>query len=110
MRNLWFQLHWLLGISAGLVLGLMGITGAALSFENELLRAFNPAATTVAPQREPMLTPPQLLERLAQAHPDRAIGSISVSDVPGRAARVGFLPPATPKTAGDEKPRAETRT
>ncbi|MGH8517485.1 MAG: PepSY-associated TM helix domain-containing protein, partial [Panacagrimonas sp.] len=105
MRNLWFQLHWLLGISAGLVLAVMGITGAALSFENELLRAFNPAATTVAALREPMLSAPQLLERLAQSQPDRVVGSISLSNVPGRAARVGFLPPAKPGESG--KPRGE---
>lgn len=92
MRNLWFQLHWLFGISAGLVLAVMGITGAALSFETELLRALNPSTTTVVAQRDPMLTPPQLIERIARAQPDRVIGSIHVSAVRDRAARVGFLP------------------
>lgn len=100
MRNLWFQLHWLLGISAGLVLAVIGVTGAALSFENELLRALNPAATTVAAQREPMLTAPQLLERLGRTQPERALGSINISSVPGRAARIGFLPPEKKKPAG----------
>ncbi|MCC2656360.1 MAG: flavodoxin [Panacagrimonas sp.] len=111
MRNLWFQLHWLLGITAGLVLAVMGITGAALSFENELLRALNPAATTVAAQRDPMLTPPQLLERLTRTQPERAIGSISMSNVPGRAARVGFLPPGKAKARapgnGGARPRMD---
>lgn len=36
-----FQLHWFFGITAGLVLALMGITGALYSFQEELLRAFN---------------------------------------------------------------------
>lgn len=107
MRNLWFQLHWLLGISAGLVLAVMGVTGAALSFENELLRALNPTATAVAPRGgEPMLTPPQLLERLAQSQPDRIVGALSVSNVPGRAVRVGFLPPGKPKPKAD-RPRVD---
>ncbi|MGV2836528.1 PepSY domain-containing protein, partial [Pseudomonas shirazensis] len=36
-----FQLHWLFGITAGLVLALMGTTGAIWSFQEELLRLFN---------------------------------------------------------------------
>lgn len=90
-RNLWFQTHWLLGISAGIVLAVMGVSGALLSFENELLRALNPGTMTVAPRAEPMLSPPQLLQRIAQDQPQRAIGTISASAIPGRAARVGFL-------------------
>lgn len=110
MRNLWFQLHWVVGISAGLVLGVMGITGAALSFENELLRALNPAATSVVPQREqPMLTPPQLLERVAQSQPDRIVGSIGVSNVPGRAARIGFLQPPKTRQAERREPGGRPR-
>jgi uncharacterized iron-regulated membrane protein len=35
LKKILFQLHWLLGISAGLVLALMGVTGAAYSFQNE---------------------------------------------------------------------------
>ena len=112
MRNLWFQLHWLFGISAGLVLAVMGVTGAALSFENELLRALNPSATTVVAQRDPMLTPPQLIQRIARAQPDRVIGSINLSNVPDRAARVGFLPTEKPKArpgqgGGGGRPRMD---
>lgn len=103
-RNLWFQTHWLLGISAGLVLALMGLTGALLSFENELLRALNPGVMSVPAREHAMLTPPQLLARLAEAAPQRAIGTLSVSAVPGRAARVGFLAPAT-----DSRPDARPR-
>ena len=40
LKKVWFQLHWFFGISAGLVLALMGVTGATLSFQDELLRAF----------------------------------------------------------------------
>ena len=42
-----FQLHWLFGITAGLVLALMGITGATYSFQDELLRLFNPQVLKV---------------------------------------------------------------
>lgn len=43
-----FQLHWLLGITAGLVLSVMGLTGALMSFENEIVRLANPAIAQLA--------------------------------------------------------------
>lgn len=42
MKKVLFQLHWFFGITAGLVLTLMGITGALYSFEDEILDALNP--------------------------------------------------------------------
>lgn len=106
-RKIWFQTHWLLGISAGLVLALMGVTGALLSFENELLRALNPGVMTVPAREHAMLTPPQLLARLAETEPQRAVGTISVSAIPGRAARVGFLPADVAGGKGDARPRMD---
>lgn len=47
-KNVLFQLHWLLGISAGAILAVMGLSGAMLSFEDELLRAANPGFATLA--------------------------------------------------------------
>ena len=47
LKKVLFQLHWLFGISAGLVLALMGITGAMLSFQDEILRAINPESLVV---------------------------------------------------------------
>ncbi|WP_349985492.1 PepSY domain-containing protein [Stenotrophomonas sp. WHRI 8082] len=49
-KNVLFQVHWFLGITAGTVLALMGLTGATLSFEDELLRALNPGFAAVATQ------------------------------------------------------------
>ncbi|WP_295567183.1 sulfite reductase flavoprotein subunit alpha [uncultured Stenotrophomonas sp.] len=47
-KNVLFQLHWLLGITAGAVLAVMGLSGAVLSFEDELLRAANPGFAEIA--------------------------------------------------------------
>ncbi len=33
-RRILFQIHWFLGITAGFVLAVMGVTGALLSFED----------------------------------------------------------------------------
>ncbi len=52
LKSLLFQLHWLLGITAGTVLALMGLTGATMSFEDEILRAVNPGFAQVAQQHE----------------------------------------------------------
>ncbi|MBB4129767.1 sulfite reductase flavoprotein subunit alpha [Xanthomonas sp. 3075] len=48
IKTLLFQLHWLLGITAGLVLSVMGLTGALMSFENEIVRVANPAIAQLA--------------------------------------------------------------
>lgn len=95
-RNIVFQVHWLLGITCGLVLALMGVTGAALSFENELLAALNAGRMSVTVRDVPVLEPPELLERIARQDPGRRVGTLSVSAEPGRAARVGFLPARPP--------------
>ena len=41
-RNAVFQVHWLFGITAGIVLAIVGVTGGLLSFEDALLTALNP--------------------------------------------------------------------
>src|SRR3546814_16176837 len=51
-RNAIFQLHWFFGITAGIVLAIVGVTGGLLSFEDELLKALNPGVMTVQPQGE----------------------------------------------------------
>ncbi len=47
-KKLLFQLHWLFGISAGLVLSVMGLSGATLAFEDEIVRWANPPLADVA--------------------------------------------------------------
>ncbi|WP_440975030.1 PepSY domain-containing protein [Pseudoxanthomonas winnipegensis] len=69
LKNLLFQTHWFLGITAGTVLALMGLTGASLSFQDELLRAMNPPLAQVARHHadgEQALPLTTLVERLSQ--------------------------------------------
>lgn len=63
MKRWLFQAHWLAGITAGLVLAVVGITGAMLSFQDELTRWMNPA---LYPARGGgrLLTPAELVERI----------------------------------------------
>src|ERR1700733_8841073 len=41
MRWTLYRLHWLLGISAGVVLSVMGVTGALMAFEDEIMTAWS---------------------------------------------------------------------
>ncbi len=85
-----FQLHWLFGITGGLVLALMGVTGAAYAFRDELLMLLNPGAITQ--QAGPVLTPAELAARAA--HDSGAQVAGLWVDVTGeRPARVFFTPP-----------------
>ncbi len=91
-KKILFQLHWLLGISAGLVLALMGLTGAAYSFQDELLRALNPEVLRVEVRDGGVLPADVLLPKIEAASQQRVV-RLNVeagADVPGR---VMFAPP-----------------
>ncbi|HYJ19715.1 MAG TPA: PepSY-associated TM helix domain-containing protein [Burkholderiales bacterium] len=91
MRNIWFQLHWLIGITAGSVLIVVGVTGAILSFEPELSRAMNPAVMNVTPQRA-TLSPDALVGRINAAVPEKRIAALTLASSPQESARVTFAP------------------
>ncbi|RAU49721.1 MULTISPECIES: sulfite reductase flavoprotein subunit alpha [unclassified Pseudomonas] len=90
MKKVLFQLHWFFGITAGLVLALMGITGALYSFEDEILDALNPEALFVQPG-EHQLSLGEMVSRLeAQGQDKVAMFRIEVAG--DRAAQVWFKP------------------
>lgn len=91
MRNFFFQLHWLIGITAGTVLIVVGLTGAILSFEPELSSAMNPAVMRVTPQGA-ALSPDALAARINAAAPDKRIASLTLASSPETSARVMFAP------------------
>ncbi|MCO7631067.1 sulfite reductase flavoprotein subunit alpha [Pseudomonas guariconensis] len=87
-----FQLHWFFGITAGLVLALMGITGAIWSFQEELLRLFNPDVLKVEVRQEGVLPPAELVRRVEAAQGDK-VSMLWVDTREGNAARIFFTPP-----------------
>jgi len=93
LKKTLFQLHWFFGITAGLVLALMGITGAAVSFQDEILRALNPTVLSVE-KREAGVLPPAELVRKLEATEGHAVSRLWVERESGNAARVLFTPPA----------------
>ncbi|GKT22877.1 PepSY domain-containing protein [Acidovorax sp. SUPP3334] len=90
LRQLWFQVHWFLGITAGSVLVVIGLSGALLAFHEEILDAINPGVRQVAPQAGPMLTPQQIVDAIARTHGEQRITTLTVQSQPGAAARVIF--------------------
>ncbi|WP_431195500.1 PepSY domain-containing protein [Escherichia coli] len=54
-------------MSAGLVLALMGVTGAPLSFQDELMRALNPDVLVVQKRPEGVLPLDELVRRIEGA-------------------------------------------
>ncbi|MGK9415570.1 PepSY domain-containing protein [Pseudomonas cedrina] len=93
LKKTLFQLHWFFGITAGLVLALMGITGAAVSFQDEILRALNPSVLTVE-KREAGVLPPAELVRTLEASAGQTVSRLWVESESGNAARVLFTSPA----------------
>jgi sulfite reductase (NADPH) flavoprotein alpha-component len=69
MKNVLFQLHWFLGITAGTVLAIMGITGASMSFEDELVQWTTPATDTIAAQQRAGLAPLTMEQLVARLRP-----------------------------------------
>jgi sulfite reductase (NADPH) flavoprotein alpha-component len=92
LKKTLFQLHWFFGISAGLVLALMGITGATVSFEDEILAALNPSVLQVEKQVAGVLPPVELVEKIEGAS-GKKVAMIWVETDSGNAARVSFTPP-----------------
>ncbi|MEN3112579.1 sulfite reductase flavoprotein subunit alpha [Uliginosibacterium paludis] len=83
-----FQLHWLIGITAGSLLMLIGLSGGMMSFEDEILDALNPAVRSVPVQASAMLTPPQLLAALGPLPGGERIATAIFSAEPGRSVQL----------------------
>ena len=90
LKKVLFQVHWFFGITAGLVLALMGITGALYSFEDEILDALNPDVLLVQ-ERAATLPPPELVRKL-EAATGLTVAILRVQTVGNRVAQVYFTP------------------
>ncbi|WP_248767519.1 sulfite reductase flavoprotein subunit alpha [Pseudomonas sp. MWU12-2345] len=92
LKKTLFQLHWLFGITAGLVLAFMGITGATVSFQDELLGLLNPDVLQLeVPEHAEALPPAELVRRL-EAREGKTVAMLWVSPHGDNAARVAFTP------------------
>ncbi len=76
LKRFLFRLHWILGLIAGLVLSMIGVSGALLGFDEEILALLNPQHHFSAPT-----TPPQSMDALIaiarKNHPDMNANSLA---------------------------------
>ncbi|AGU52272.1 putative FAD/NAD(P)-binding oxidoreductase [Variovorax paradoxus B4] len=94
LRRFWFQVHWFIGITAGSVLVVIGLSGAVLSFRAEIVDAINPELRHIPnPAGAAALRPAALAAQVQAAQPALRIAALTVFAEPGRPARVNFAPP-----------------
>jgi sulfite reductase (NADPH) flavoprotein alpha-component len=90
LKKVLFQVHWFFGITAGLVLALMGITGALYSFEDEIVDALNSETLFVQPQGAYLSLAEMVTRVEAQAH-DK-VSMFRIEPGSNRIAQVWFQP------------------
>ena len=61
-KKIFFQIHWFLGITAGLILSIMGVTGALYSYEQPIQKWLSPDSYTVQVQNKTKLTPVEIYQ------------------------------------------------
>jgi len=89
-KKTFFQIHWFLGITAGLILSLMGVTGAIYSYEQQILEWINQDSYVVQAQAQPKLTPVQLYQHFSTQDPDIKINSITIAKDPTASSTVNI--------------------
>ncbi|MGJ0366078.1 PepSY-associated TM helix domain-containing protein [Aliarcobacter cryaerophilus] len=79
-KTIWFKIHWFFGFIFGILLLLIGVSGAVLSYEKEILQAINKDTYFVnIPQDKQILSTKEILEKYQTENPDSKINSISFS-------------------------------
>src|SRR5690606_5723145 len=89
-KKTFFQIHWFLGITAGLILSLMAVTGAFYSYEQQILKWINNDSYTVQVEQGDKLTPAQLYQHFQNTTPEMKINSISVAQDPSASSTVNI--------------------
>jgi sulfite reductase (NADPH) flavoprotein alpha-component len=112
LRKFCSQAHWIVGISAGIVLAIVGITGATMSFEDEIQNWLNQDARRVSRAAAAPLSPAALLAAFEQRHAGERITALQLSGDPQNTVRVTFGNRQTRYVdphSGAEMPREGTR-
>ncbi|MCJ2072828.1 PepSY domain-containing protein [Methylobacterium sp. J-030] len=95
LRTILFRLHWVLGLTAGFVLALMGLTGALMSYEEAVTAFANRDRLVVTAGDRQALSPSALAARI-EAQAGVPVSSLTLSDDPAASAPVRFArDPAT---------------
>lgn len=84
------QLHSILGLVLALVLTVIGLTGATMSFEDEIGASLNAGILRVETRTTPILTPDELVTRLHVTHDLGKVSAVTMSSDPTASVRIRF--------------------
>ncbi len=90
LRTVLFRLHWALGLTAGLVLALVGVTGAMMSYEEAIIDLANADRARIAVLDRPHLGPEALVARLDAQRPGLKVNALTLSGDPAVAPHARF--------------------
>lgn len=90
-KKSFFQIHWFLGITAGLILSLMGVTGAIYSYEQQILKWINSDSYTVQIQNRDKLTPAELYQHFKSTAPELKINSVTIAADPSSSSSINVV-------------------
>lgn len=76
LKRALFRLHWIAGLTAGLVLAVVGFTGGLIGCEDWALEWLNPQLQISASGRDP-LPPDRWIAQAGEAYPERSVRSVT---------------------------------
>lgn len=88
-KKVLFNLHWLVGITVGIALAIMGITGAIMSFEGEILSVLNGRPSHVS-VTGPALNANEIIATVRAANPGKTVAALNIANDPEQAVKVEF--------------------
>ncbi|SPL71038.1 PepSY domain-containing protein [Acinetobacter stercoris] len=91
LKKTFFQIHWFLGITAGLILSIMGVTGAIYSYEQPLQKWWDHESFYVQAENKAKLTPAEIYQHFQTVSPEIKINSITVSKEPTETTTVNIV-------------------
>jgi uncharacterized iron-regulated membrane protein len=84
------QIHSVVGLALSLLLTLIGLTGATMSFEDEIGASLDAGMMRVEARSAPMLTPDELIARLRTTHDVGKVSALTMASDPSAAVRIRF--------------------
>lgn len=91
LKKIFFQIHWFLGITAGLILSIMGVTGAIYSYEQPIQKWLNPDSYSVQAENRDKLTPAELYQHFQNTDPKIKINSITIAKDPTASSSINIV-------------------
>ena len=87
-KKIWFYTHWLLGLVAGFVLVIVGVSGALLSYEKEIMELMNQKSFRIEATANEKLSPDVLLNAFKEKHPTSVVVGLRLFSDPNASSAV----------------------